>query len=324
MFCDGRRRSPDGRLLIAGGYGGLSTGNIGIVDTNIFDPATNTWTRAREHEPAALVPVADRAGRRPLRRDQRQHHRPSHWAETPEVYDPATNKWTLLTGVSTSQIHEEEYPFSYLLPNGKVFAMGPEEDVTYTLDVDAQTWTPVGPSGLKNGSSVMYRPGKILYPAAGRHRRRHVAAASTAVLDMTAAALVGRRPRRWPTPGPTTPSPCWPTGKVLAVGGAANSNQQQHITTGVLATEIWNPATQTWSTGASMAAARNYHSTAVLMPDGPVLVAGGGHPNSLSRPRPVQLADLLAAVPRPTGPDPTITGPPRPPRPTARRSRHHP
>ena len=46
--------------------------------------------------------------------------------------------------VSTSQIHEEEYPFSYLLPNGKVLTIGPSEDVTYTLDVTNQTWTPVG------------------------------------------------------------------------------------------------------------------------------------------------------------------------------------
>ena len=49
----------------------------------------------------------------------------SHWADTPEVYDPKTDTWTLLTGVSTSQVHEEEYPFSYLMTNGKVFVSGP-------------------------------------------------------------------------------------------------------------------------------------------------------------------------------------------------------
>ena len=44
----------------------------------------------------------------------------NHWADTPEVYDPTTNTWTVLTGISTSQVHEEEYPFSYLIPNGNV------------------------------------------------------------------------------------------------------------------------------------------------------------------------------------------------------------
>ena len=39
-------------MLVVGGYGGLSTGKIGIVDTSIFDPATSTWTRvANMHNP---------------------------------------------------------------------------------------------------------------------------------------------------------------------------------------------------------------------------------------------------------------------------------
>ncbi|HEX4725490.1 MAG TPA: galactose oxidase-like domain-containing protein, partial [Pseudonocardiaceae bacterium] len=65
-------------------------------------------------------------------------------------------------------------------------------------------------------------------------------------------------------------------GTVLAVGGEATSDQDV-VTTGVLPAEIWNPNTGAWTTVASMSAGRNYHSTAVLMPDGRVLVAGGGH-----------------------------------------------
>jgi protoheme IX farnesyltransferase len=33
-----------GRVLAVGGYGELSTGNLGIVDTNIYDPSSGTWT----------------------------------------------------------------------------------------------------------------------------------------------------------------------------------------------------------------------------------------------------------------------------------------
>ena len=52
VFCDGAAQLPDGRIIVIGGYGGLSTGQIGIVDTNIFDPSTNTWTRvANMHFP---------------------------------------------------------------------------------------------------------------------------------------------------------------------------------------------------------------------------------------------------------------------------------
>ena len=97
-------------------------------------------------------------------------------------------------------------------------------------------------------------------------------------------------------------------GTVLAVGGEPTSDQQI-VTSGVLPTEIWNPATETWSTAAPIAAARNYHSTAMLMPDGTVLVAGGGHPNGLGDP-----GQFSAQIYSPPylfdGPRPTITSAP--------------
>src|SRR3954462_15260076 len=67
-------------------------------------------------------------------------------------------------------------------------------------------------------------------------------------------------------------------GTVLAAGGESSSDQSI-VTSGALTAEIWDPATETWTQVGAMAAARNYHSTAVLMPDGRVLVAGGGHYN---------------------------------------------
>src|SRR5258708_31919951 len=70
-------------------------------------------------------------------------------------------------------------------------------------------------------------------------------------------------------------------GGVLAVGGGQTSDQMQ-ITSGVLPAEIWDPSTQQWTTIGSIAAARNDHSTAVLQPDGTVLVSGGGHPETLN------------------------------------------
>ena len=58
-----------------------------------------------------------------------------------------------------------------------------------------------------------------------------------------------------------------------------------------------------------MSAARNYHSTAVLMPDGTVLVAGGGHEDNNTGP-----GQYSAQVYSPSylfnGPRPTITSAP--------------
>src|SRR5262249_23663086 len=43
-----------------------------------------------------------------------------------------------------------------------------------------------------------------------------------------------------------------------------------------LAAEMWSPVTETWTTMASGQSPRFYHSGALLLPDGRVLVAGGG------------------------------------------------
>ena len=48
------------------------------------------------------------------------------------------------------------------------------------------------------------------------------------------------------------------------------------LTKAVLPAEIWNPDTETWTTVASLQNGREYHSTALLLPDGRVLMAGGG------------------------------------------------
>ena len=285
VFCDGAAQLPDGRIIVVGGYGGLSTGQIGIVDTNIFDPATNTWSRvANMHLPRWYPTLTELSDGRYVAISGNSTDA-SHWADTPEVYDPTANTWTLLSKISTSQVHEEEYPFSYLIPNGNVLNIGPSEDVTHELNVDAQTWTSVGgSSGVVNGSSVQYLPGKILYSGgASSVTATTPAQATTAVLDTTVATPAWRQTAPMLYPRIYHTLTMLANGQVLAVGGESTSDQSV-VTTGVLPTEIWDPASQTWSAAAPIATARNYHSTAVLMPDGRVLVAGGGHPNGLNDP----------------------------------------
>ncbi len=310
VFCDGAAQLPDGRIIVIGGYGGLSTGQIGIVDTNIFDPATNTWTRvANMHMPRWYPTLTELADGRYVAISGNSTNA-STWADTPEVYDPTTNTWTLLSNVSTSQVHEEEYPFSYLIPNGNVLNIGPSEDVTHELNVDNQTWTSVGgASGVVNGSSIQYLPGKILYSGgASSVDTTEPAQATTAVLDTTAA-----NPQ-WQQTAPMNYPRIYHTltmlanGQVLAVGGESTSDQSV-ATTGTLPTEIWDPTTEKWSVAAPIATARNYHSTAVLMPDGRVLVAGGGHYNGLNDAG-QDSAQIYSPSYLSNGPRPTITSAP--------------
>jgi galactose oxidase-like protein/fibronectin type III domain protein/Kelch motif protein len=283
VFCSGMAELPDGRVLVIGGYGGLSTGNLGIVDTNIFDPTTNTWSRVADMHYARWYPdLTELADGRYVAISGNTTDE-NHWADTPEVFDPTTGQWTVLTGVSTSQVHEQEYPFSYLLPNGNVFTIGPSEDQSFELNVNAKTWTQVGgSSGVVNGSSVMYLPGKVLYSGGAANLDSTTpAAATTAVIDLTAATPA------WHQTAPMAHARMYHTltmladGTVLAVGGEPTAGQtgQSEVSGGVLPSEIWNPATQTWSPAAATGATRGYHSTAVLMPDGTVLVGGSGHAN---------------------------------------------
>jgi hypothetical protein len=308
-FCSGNVQLPDGDVMTVGGYGSTTTGNQGLVDTDIFDPATQTWTRAANmHLPRWYPDVVELADGRYVAISGNSTNS-STWADTPEVYDPATNTWTVLSNVNTSQVHEEEYPFSYLAPNGKVFTIGPSEDKSFFLDVNNQTWTPVGSSGVVNGSSVMYRPGKILYSGgAASVVGTTPAQANAATIDLNAANPT------WQPTAPMNHARVYHTltmladGQVLAVGGEATSDQTQ-VTTGVLPAEIWNPATGQWTVVASMSAARNYHSTATLMPDGTVLVAGGGHEDSGTGPGQYS-AQVYSPAYLFNGPRPTIASAP--------------
>jgi galactose oxidase len=65
-----------------------------------------------------------------------------------------------------------------------------------------------------------------------------------------------------------------PDGKVLVVGGSSIPSLTS--TVGVLQAEMWDPESEIWTSLTPMQDLRMYHSTALLLPSGEVLVAGGG------------------------------------------------
>jgi hypothetical protein len=65
-----------------------------------------------------------------------------------------------------------------------------------------------------------------------------------------------------------------PDGKVLVTGGTSGPGFN-NTSTPVFVTEMWDPATELWTTMASAQVSRLYHSAALLLPDGRVLSTGG-------------------------------------------------
>ena len=148
----------------------------------------------------------------------------------------------------------------------------------------------------------MYRPNKIMKAGTWADPDFNGAAAynaqgRTAVLDMNAGEPGLARDRgdgvRALVPEPDA---ACRTGRFSRAAAACRRPTGTDLTKAVLPAEIWNPDTETWTTVASLQNGRDYHSTALLLPDGRVLMAGGGSLPG-SRRRPEERRDLLAAVP---------------------------
>jgi PKD repeat protein len=263
VHCASQVTLRDGRVLVVGGQNGVI--HDGLSVTSIFDPLTNTWTRGADMAYARWYPTLTTLpdGRALVTSgDATTGTR----IEVPEVYDPATDKWT--PQASRSQLL---YPFMYVLPSGLVYEAGTGTGTAYFNPAGGGSWSP-GPtakfgSSAYSESGAMYEPGKILRaggddPATNR----------TQVIDMNAADPQWEETAPMAFPRRRMNTPILADGSVMAVGGTRQADDEAQA---VLDGEIWSPATKQWTTVASMSEARMYHSTALLLPDGRVVTAGG-------------------------------------------------
>ena len=126
----------------------------------------------------------------------------------------------------------------------------------------------------------MYRPNKIMKSGAWADpdfngAKTFNAHGRTAVIDMSAGSPTWRETAPMAIARSYHNLTLLPDGTVLASGGQSNSDGTD-LSKSVLPAEIWNPDTETWTTVDSLQNGRLYHSTALLLPDGRVLMAGGG------------------------------------------------
>src|SRR5206468_12551320 len=193
-----------------------------------------------------------------------------------------TSSWRNL---STADLALPFYPFMHLAPNGKVFCAGPSQTTRYLDATGTGAWSLVGNNNFDTrnwGSSVMYDEGKVLLmggsPCAPYAKSCTTSPTATAeLIDLN------------------NPNPAWiytgsmvtggrklfnatllADGTVLVTGGSRGTEDPNTTPTNPgYESELWDPATGTWTQMASLTKIRAYHSIARLLPDGRVLSAGG-------------------------------------------------
>jgi hypothetical protein len=188
---------------------------------------------------------------------------------TPEIYNMGTGLRSLTTAVLAMPL----YPWLQAAPNGLTFNFGPDNNLRY-LDIGGLgSWQNAGTrDGINRdyGSYAMYDIGKILV-AGGNSSVKH-----TVVIDITDGTPRVSRANDLNTGRRQHNLTVLPNGTVLATGGNSNGASSVDLNAGVYTAELWNPATGAWQNLSAMQKTRQYHSMALLLPDGRVLAGGGG------------------------------------------------
>lgn len=285
IFCGAQALVPaTGQVLLTGGDLTIKNArNFASPDINFFDHHNNTLTPGGMMQYPRWYPtLITLASGEMMALGGRMNFNTlgsRAYADTPEVYSPGTG-WRVLTGASqpeTTGAYGESnwyYPRAWQAPNGKVFILSHKGGLYYLDPTGTGSITKI--EGLSttaanpNLTAVMYAPGKIL---ALRHPP------NTVLVDIN-----GDKPTVAPTTPPSQPrfystATVLADGKVLLSGGSRVPNV---LDTVAYHTELWDPATQQWSIGASLSNPRLYHSTALLLPDASVLITGGGAPGPLT------------------------------------------
>lgn len=271
LFCSGHTFLADGRLLVAGGENESLGDDNGLAQASIFDgttwQATGSMTYPRWYPTLVTLETGQVVA---LSGNQA----PGVVATMPERYDNGT--WVQLTGATLSL---PLYPRAFLEPkNGYVFIAG-ELAPRFLNPTGTGKWLG-GPPRLaaeRNYGAAVMLDSKVLYVGGSGASRcpDNLPLATAEIIDLaagtptwaaTGSMAIGRRQLN---------ATILPDGTVLATGGTSQCGFTNEAGA-VFAAERWDPTTGQWTTLASAAVVRVYHSTTLLLPDGRVLSMGSG------------------------------------------------
>ena len=289
MFCPGITHLADGRILV---NGGSSSGSA-----NIYDPQADAWSAA------APMNVPRGYNSDVMLTDGSVMTLGGSWSggigdKIGEVWSAKTG-WTRRRGISAVPItgsdpedkaagyvfRGDNHLWLFAVGGGLVFHAGPSAQMhwmtTYENGAITSAGTRADDAFSMNGQAVMYDVGKILktggapaYQAAAASAKTYVIDINNAVADLNDPVVV-RATAPMAYPRVFANGVVLPTGHVFIVGGQTYAGLFSDDRA-VLAPELWDPVSETFTTLPPMQTPRVYHSTALLLPDARVFVGGGG------------------------------------------------
>jgi hypothetical protein len=344
IFCCGHAFLGDGRILVAGGTAEFPDDADGIHKHRHFDG--HRHCAAYNPFSGAFVSVADMGaepghgnaggGRwyptlctlgsgevfifqgHPGGDDTR------HGNNAPERYQPGTNSWVSLPPIGDVSQEPILYPRLHLLNNGSIFVSSRINGYNQTLQINPWNGGVQEVSPLPDEAYYGFNCPSVLLPLvpADGYRPRVLLCGGlhSQILDLGNPSSGWKSvPRNGTTANQARTHACatlLPTGDVLLTGGALPDNDQ----IGVNEPEIYRTplnrgnGTYTadvghWDTINEPAhVLRNYHSTALLMPDGRVWTAGGNSAQQPGTPPTATQKQIeIYDPPYPAGARPTIS-----------------
>lgn len=266
---------PNGKVLIAGGFAGSGGESNPYTTAELFDPSSGTFqsvanmSLGRSGHTAILL----KNGKVLMVGGWTGHYaRPG----SAEVFDPTTGSFTP-TG---NMVIERAGNTATLLPDGRVLiaggvdrqenALASAEIYDPTTGKFTQTGSMTEPRGahtataLRDGRVLIVGGGSGHYPSQNVHRSAEIFNPATARFTSAGQMSVGRHKHA---------AILLRSGKVLIIGGSDNRDWHGQYASA----EIYDPASGTFNATGAMDTARFKLPAAVaLLPNGRVLVAGGG------------------------------------------------
>ncbi len=289
VLCSGHSFLSDGRLLVVGG-GGYGH-NPKAVYGYKFDPVSKSWSRtAGRMTHSRWYPTVLTMGDQRMGNSHEVLVTCGHGAGDMEIYDEASDTFTEVT-FGDNKLFPYLYPGLHLLPNHTIFYSGTgwasagagggpypgdEQSAYFTFTgADTGVWTNIAPvppfmPDRTKGMSVM------LLSNSAPYARVLVLGGSDPSTNNTYQIIDATSLSSFTNWGPSITFPdnqnrslasavLLPDGNVFVCGGIQSPNSP---------CTLFNPQTNTWSPMSALPSVRDYHSAAMLLPSGKVMMGG--------------------------------------------------